>query len=114
MRILYFAFLRQRTGLGEETVEAFCRRRFGAEFSDRVMDPRVGGLYGGTPAALSMPAAFPRLVEMERRHGSITRAVLRSRLNGGFHPYRNPVVNWHSQAEVSIVFLKRNMTIQKT
>ncbi|MFQ5765909.1 MAG: protoporphyrinogen oxidase, partial [Rhodospirillales bacterium] len=64
----------------EETVAAFCRRRFGAEFVERVVDPLVAGMFAGTAATLSMPATFPRLLEMELRDGSITRAVLRSRL----------------------------------
>ncbi len=88
LRLAAEALIPRRDDAGEETVAAFCRRRFGAEFSDRVMDPLVGGLYGGTLATLSMAAAFPRLVEMERRHGSIARAVLRARLNGGQMPGR--------------------------
>ena len=64
----------------EETVAAFCRRRFGAEFVERVVDPLVAGMFAGTAATLSMAATFPRLLEMERRDGSISRAVIRSRL----------------------------------
>ncbi len=70
----------------EESVADFCSRRFGAEFTERVIDPLVGGLFAGRAAELSMPAVFPDLLEMERRHGSITRAVLRRRLAGAKMP----------------------------
>jgi len=67
----------------EETVAQFCTRRFGREFTERVMDPLVGGLYAGCADGLSVSAVFPRLVDLERRFGSITRGALhRRRANG--------------------------------
>ncbi|MEE8505009.1 MAG: protoporphyrinogen oxidase, partial [Kiloniellales bacterium] len=72
----------------EESVADFWSRRFGAEFTERVIDPLVGGLFAGRAAELSMPAVFPALLEMERRHGSITGAVLRRRLAGAKMPGR--------------------------
>ncbi len=72
----------------DENVADFWSRRFGAEFTERVIDPLVGGLFAGRAAELSMPAVFPELLEMERRHGSITRAVLRCRLAGAKMPGR--------------------------
>ncbi len=72
----------------DETVARFCTRRFGAEFTASVIDPLVGGLYAGRASELSMAAVFPRLIEMEERHGSIALAVLRRRLAGGTMPGR--------------------------
>ncbi|MDP6516709.1 MAG: protoporphyrinogen oxidase, partial [Alphaproteobacteria bacterium] len=57
---------RDRVG-EEESVAQFCRRRFGAEFTSRVIEPLVGGLFAGDAERLSVNALFPRLVEMERR-----------------------------------------------
>ena len=65
---------------GDETVEEFWTRRFGREFTDRVVDPLVAGLYSGVAGNLSMSAVFPVLQDMERRHGSISRGMLRHRL----------------------------------
>lgn len=76
---------RQKSG-DEETVAEFCGRRFGSEFVERIMDPLVGGLYAGMADSLSVSAIFPRLVEMERRFGSITWAVLRARFLGKTMP----------------------------
>ncbi|MDP6708364.1 MAG: protoporphyrinogen oxidase [Alphaproteobacteria bacterium] len=63
----------------EETVAAFCQRRFGTEFTSRIIDPLVGGLYGGRASELSIKAVFPGLIGLEQDHGSITAGVVRSR-----------------------------------
>ncbi len=73
---------------GEETVAAFWRRRFGREFERGVIDPLVGGLFAGRSAELSMEAVFPKMVELERRHGSITRAMVVRRRFGSTMPGR--------------------------
>ncbi len=88
LRLLAEPALPRRTGGGEETVAAFCRRRFGKEFTDRVIDSLVCGMFAGTAENLSMPATFPRLVEMERKYGSILKGVLLSRLSGKRMPGR--------------------------
>jgi protoporphyrinogen/coproporphyrinogen III oxidase len=80
LRLLSEPLIPRRKTSGEETVADFCRRRFGAEFVERIMDPLVGGLYAGMADSLSVSAIFPRLVEMERRFGSITWAVFRALL----------------------------------
>ncbi|MFQ5955633.1 MAG: protoporphyrinogen oxidase, partial [Kiloniellales bacterium] len=58
------------------------------EFTARVVDPLVGGLFAGTAEGLSMAAVFPALVDLERRHGSITRALVRRRRAGATMPGR--------------------------
>ncbi len=77
----------EETGAAE-TVAQFWRRRFGAEFAERVIDPLVGGLFAGRAEDLSMSAVFPALLQMERQYGSITRAVLGRWLAGGTMPAR--------------------------
>ena len=66
----------------EESIAEFCRRRFGSEFTDRIMNPLVGGLYAGRAEQLSVSAVFPRLEELENRFGSISWAAFRRRLQG--------------------------------
>ncbi len=72
----------------EETVAEYSNRRFGKEFTDRVIDPLVGGLYAGLASELSMAAVFPKLAEMERKYGSLVIAVLSRWLQGGKAPMR--------------------------
>ena len=73
-------------GGGGETVAEFFERRFGRTFVDRVIDPLVGGIYAGRADALSLAAAFPNLLELERKYGSVTHGMLRRRRVGGRMP----------------------------
>lgn len=72
----------------DESVDAFFRRRFGAEFAERVIDPLTGGLFGARSTDLCAEATFPALVEMEQRHSSITAAAFSRRLAGRKMPAR--------------------------
>ena len=63
----------------DETIHDFTRRRFGGEFADKVMEPLAAGLFMGDSRALSVSAVFPRLVEFERKFGSVTRAVINAK-----------------------------------
>lgn len=58
---------------GDESADDFVRRRLGDEVADRMLDPFVSGVHAGDPTTLSMRAAFPKLLEAERQHGSLTR-----------------------------------------
>lgn len=71
-----------------ETVAQFCTRRFGAEFAERVMEPLVAGMFADDARLVGAASVFPALVEMEKRHGSIIRALIRARAGGGRMPGR--------------------------
>lgn len=86
LRLLAEIVLPPGDGGREETVADFCSRRFGRELAERVIDPLVGGLYAGRARDLSVSAVFPRLVELERDHGSVTRGLLHQRARGGRMP----------------------------
>jgi protoporphyrinogen/coproporphyrinogen III oxidase len=68
----------------EESVADFARRRLGPAAVDRLVGPMVAGVFAGDPEALSLAAAFPRMVELERDHGSLFRAMVK--LGGGGAP----------------------------
>ncbi|MCH2107568.1 MAG: protoporphyrinogen oxidase, partial [Planctomycetes bacterium] len=51
-------------GWGDESVEAFFARRFGAKMSATFAGPLVSGIYAGDPKRLSLTSCFPRLNEM--------------------------------------------------
>ena len=76
----------------EETVAAFVRRRLGPEFLDYAINPFVGGVYAGNPELLSLSAAFPRLYQLEREHGSL----IRGQLLGALARARGPEKSKHS------------------
>src|SRR5208337_2990295 len=60
----------------DESIAALVERHFGQEAVDRLADPLLSGIYGGDAAELSAQTVLPRLVEMERRYGSLTRGML--------------------------------------
>lgn len=72
-----------RTQETDESLESFVRRRLGGEMFERLVQPLVGGIYAGDPGRLSIDATFPRFRQMEREHGSLLRAMIRSRRSEG-------------------------------
>ena len=70
----------------DETVMAFCSRRFGREFTERVIDPMVAGIYAGKAADLSVSAVFPKLVALEREFGSVSLGMFRRYQQGAKMP----------------------------
>lgn len=59
----------------EESIHAFAARRVGREAATMLVDPMVSGIFAGDACALSLRACFPRMWEMEARHGSLVRAM---------------------------------------
>lgn len=88
LRVLCEPFI-PRGGREEESVRDFAARRIGAEAASVLVDAMVSGVYAGDPSRLSLPAVFPRMAQMEARHGSLFRAMIaarRSRNGGGGGP----------------------------
>ncbi len=77
LRMMAEPLVRRRSANGqEETIAEFCRRRFGREFADRVIEPLVGGIYAGRSDALSLAGVFSKFADFENRHGSVTRGMI--------------------------------------
>jgi oxygen-dependent protoporphyrinogen oxidase len=69
-------FARPHTSNGDESAAAFVGRHFGPEVVDRLADPLLAGVYGGSAERLSVRAVLPRFLDMEARYGSLSRAML--------------------------------------
>jgi oxygen-dependent protoporphyrinogen oxidase len=65
----------RRTTDEDESIASFVGRRFGQEAVDFLADPLLAGIHAGDVDRLSMRALFPRLVDAERRSGSVIRAL---------------------------------------
>jgi len=65
----------------DESVASFVARHYGEEMVDRLADPLLSGIYGGSAKDLSLRAVLPRFAEMEQTHGSLSRAMLKARKN---------------------------------
>lgn len=72
----------ETAGADDESVAGFMTRRFGREVAERLVAPAVLGVSSGDAAQTSVAALFPRLRAMEREHGSVIRALVRSRARG--------------------------------
>lgn len=59
----------------DETLASFVTRRFGREALERAAEPILAGLYTADADRLSLQMTMPRFVELERRHGSVTRGL---------------------------------------
>lgn len=61
----------------DETIDQFGTRRLGGEFAAVMLDPMVKGVFGGESKKLSLAAAFPRMVELEKDYGGLFKAMLK-------------------------------------
>jgi oxygen-dependent protoporphyrinogen oxidase len=59
----------------ERTVGALVADHFGMEAVDYIAEPLLSGIYGGDPFELSANAVLPKLVEREKKTGSLVRAA---------------------------------------
>lgn len=62
----------------DESITAFTTRRLGSEMATRLVAPLLSGVFAGDADSLSMRAAFPQLLALEKKYGSLF-----SGLNGG-------------------------------
>lgn len=76
LRVMTEPFRRARRDGADETVAEFGARRIGDEAVDILLDPMVSGIFAGDAHQLSVGAAFPRIVELEQKHGSLVRAMI--------------------------------------
>lgn len=66
---------RRRGDGGDESIGHFIRRRFGDEAVRYIAEPLLAGIHAGDVEKLSIQSLFPRLVELEQSHGSVTRGL---------------------------------------
>jgi protoporphyrinogen oxidase len=59
----------------ERTVGAMVADHFGMEAVDYIAEPLLSGIYGGDPFELSATSVLPKLVERERKTGSLIRGA---------------------------------------
>lgn len=85
LRVLLEPLMRARRSEEDESVASFVRRRLGHEVLDYAVDPFISGIFAGDPETLSMTHAFPRVAELEREYGSLSKGLMaqRRKLSGG-------------------------------
>jgi len=69
---------------GDESLAHFVRRRLGAEALAKIAEPLIAGIYVADAENLSLKSTFPRLLDLEKRYGSLIRGLRhQSRPNNG-------------------------------
>jgi oxygen-dependent protoporphyrinogen oxidase len=76
LRLLKEPFIPPTDPGGDTTLADFVRRRLGDEFLDYAVNPFVAGVYAGNPEDLSVRSGFPRLWELEQKHGSLIKGAI--------------------------------------
>jgi oxygen-dependent protoporphyrinogen oxidase len=77
LRLFGEFFTPPRAPEGDESLASFATRRMGREAYERLVQPLISGIYTADPEKLSMAAALPQFVEMERRYGGVARGMWR-------------------------------------
>jgi len=75
LRMLLEFFIPPSKSEEDESVAEFARRRFGGEVFRRLIEPLVAGIYTADAEELSVQAALPQFVQMEREHDGLLRAA---------------------------------------
>jgi len=70
LRVVMERFVATSTA-DDESLESFAVRRLGREAFERIVQPLVSGIWTADPARLSMAAALPDFLAMEKRSGSL-------------------------------------------
>lgn len=75
-RLALEPFIAKRVDPTEESAFDFAERRLGRQAAERLISPMVLGVYAGDAKRISLPAAFPKMAELEREYGSLVKALL--------------------------------------
>jgi len=78
LRMLGDLFLPAKKEDQDESVADFVTRRFGKETLEKLAQPMIAGVYTSRPESLSLLATFPQFRKMEKKHGSVIRALAAS------------------------------------
>lgn len=82
LRVLGEVFVPPVKDCKDETLQEFGYRRLGKGFTNVMLDAMVAGIYATTPDRLSVAAAFPLIVNLEREHGGLFRGMIARRKKG--------------------------------
>jgi oxygen-dependent protoporphyrinogen oxidase len=74
----------KKGGCPTESVYDFAARRIGRGAADILVDAMVSGVFAGNSRELELASAFPKMVAMESRYGSLVKAMIaRKRMGAG-------------------------------
>ncbi|MCP3868177.1 MAG: protoporphyrinogen oxidase [Gammaproteobacteria bacterium] len=79
LRVAAEVLIPARRDAADETLQAFGYRRLGKDFTDTFLDAMTAGIYATTPDKVSVNAAFPLVVKLEKEYGGLFRGMIKRR-----------------------------------
>jgi protoporphyrinogen/coproporphyrinogen III oxidase len=79
LRMIREWFYRPVHATEDSTVAEFVQRHYGREMVERLADPLLAGVYGGSADELSVRSVLPRFAEIEAKQGSLARGMIAAR-----------------------------------
>ena len=110
LRVLKEPFISRSTESKEESIADFACRRLGNELYRYAINPLVGGIYAGNPEDLSLRYGFPKLYELEQKHGGLIRGALakmRASKNQGKPRHKKGIISYKDGLDVLPNYLSR-------
>ncbi len=92
LRLWAERFISVRQAASDETLANFVSRRFGKEALTTLAEPLLGGVWNTDPHQLSMEAAFPHYVQLEKSSGSVLRGARQGGRSGEGGGLASPVL----------------------
>ena len=77
MRMGLEVLIPKRRSDEDESLGSFVRRRLGNEALDKIAGPLMGGIHAADPERLSLKSTFPMFNEIEKKHGSLLRGMMK-------------------------------------
>lgn len=82
----------------DESIRSFITRRFGSpQLADNILSAIMHGIYSGDVERLSIKSTMPSLVELEREHGSILKAMIQRVRKKSKTPERSPALEQYER-----------------
>ena len=79
LRVAKEIFIAPKRDDSDETLQSFGYRRVGREMTDAFLDPMVAGVFASAPDKISVGAAFPAVVKLEKEYGGLFKGMLKKK-----------------------------------
>jgi oxygen-dependent protoporphyrinogen oxidase len=79
LRVAKEIFVAPKMDDSDETLQSFGYRRVGKEMTDTFLDPMVAGVFASAPDKISVNAAFPAVVKLEKEYGGLFKGMMKKK-----------------------------------
>ncbi len=94
----------------EESIDEFFNRRLGSEWTERLIDPFVSGIFAGDIRKLSFQNSFPFLHQLEQQYGSLIKGAILHKQGPKFNiPVQAPLFSFKNGMQTIIDALFKHL-----